>query len=565
MAPRKSTEHLVDENVPTPAAVGDQSTMRRSGSESDFSVAGDANSRQYRVRKSSLIGMIDWTHVIGTQAPYLLFFGVVVLLAQILHQVLMDLGATTQQLSWETVSAVALALKELFIKLYASLFQNHHFFQLFSPAVKTTALALFVGAWMIRMDSPIYLLSFATFKAPDSWKLTHDEVVEVMRRQRCFTDESLAFLRRILERSGTGQATAWPPGIVQSLQDDENGDPVKSDSSMEASRKEAETVIFDVVEQALRKANVKPKEIDVLVINCSLFSPTPSLCAMVMSHFNMRPDVATYNLSGMGCSASLISIDLAKQLLGRHKYGKALVVSTEILTPNFYHGNDRGFLIQNTLFRCGGAAMVLSNNRWDGRRAWYKLLHTVRVQGAGQDAYNCVYETEDANGERGVRLSKDIVKVAGKTMEKNMTTLGPLVLPITEQAKVVVSIASRYIIKALSKTLTANGAESWAMKLPRVKPYVPDFKRGIDHFCVHAGGRAVIDGIEKNMKLENYHSEGSRMALLNYGNTSSSSIWYELEYIQDQQKSNPMKKGDRVMQVAFGSGFKCTSGVWLKL
>ena len=209
--------------------------------------------------------------------------------------------------------------------------------------------------------------------------------------------------------------------------------------------------------------------------------------------------------------------------------------------------------------------MVLSNNRWDGRRALYKLLHTVRVQGTSQEAYDCVYETEDANGQRGVRLSKDIVKVAGKTMEKNMTTLGPLVLPLTEQAKVAVNVVARYGLKYLSKFLVANGGENLAMKIPRVSPFVPDFKRGIDHFCIHAGGRAVIDGIEKNMKLADYHSEGSRMALLNYGNTSSSSIWYELEYIQDQQKSNPMKKGDRVLQVAFGSGFKCTSAVWLKL
>jgi 3-hydroxy-3-methylglutaryl CoA synthase len=72
-------------------------------------------------------------------------------------------------------------------------------------------------------------------------------------------------------------------------------------------------------------------------------------------------------------------------------------------------------------------------------------------------------------------------------------------------------------------------------------------------------------GIEKNMKLEEFHTEPSRMALMNYGNTSSSSIWYELEYIHEHQRSNPIKKGDRIMQVAFGSGFKCTSGVWLKL
>jgi predicted naringenin-chalcone synthase len=143
--------------------------------------------------------------------------------------------------------------------------------------------------------------------------------------------------------------------------------------------------------------------------------------------------------------------------------------------------------------------------------------------------------------------------------------LGPSVLPLTEQASVVVSIVARFLLKFVAKTLKNYGKEDLAMKLPVVKPYVPDFKRGIDHFCIHAGGRAVIDGIEKNMKLELFHTEPSRMTLLNHGNTSSSSIWYELEYIQEQQKSNPLKKGDRILQVAFGSGFKCTSGVWLKL
>jgi len=403
-------------------------------------------------------------------------------------------------------------------------------------------------------------MAFSTFKAPDSWKVTHEQIIEMMRRKKCFTEGSLDFMQRILERSGTGPATAWPPGIVQSLHREDG----KADQSIDASRKEAETVIFDVVEQALKKANVKPKEIDILVINCSLFSPTPSLCAMVVSHFGMRDDVATYNLSGMGCSASLISIDLAKRLLGK-RLGKALVVSTEIITPNLYHGNDRGFLIQNTLFRCGGAAIVLSNNWLDGRRAWYKLLHTVRVQGSGQTAYECVYEGEDADGQRGVRLSKDIVKVAGKTMEKNLTMLGPQVLPISEQAKVVWSVIFRFMMKSLVKFLLKHGAEDLAAKIPISKPYVPDFKRCIDHFCIHAGGRAVIDGIEKNMQLQDYHTEPSRDTLYNYGNTSSSSIWYELEYIQEHQKTNPLKKGHRIMQVAFGSGFKCTSGVWLKL
>lgn len=556
-------------------ATGNEGTtaMRRVSSESDFSEAENGprkDYRDYRVRKSSLIGMINWTHVCRVYLPQIYIFGLLFLVAQIIHKIVTDLSqnvshtaeSSTLTFKLETILAVLAGVCNIFFQLTQDVMHTIHGDEdtLLSPAVKTTIIILVIVFWMVVTDNPIYLLSLSTFKAPDSWKVSHEQIIEMMRRQKCFTDESLSFMARMLSRSGTGQATAWPPGIVQCLEDKE------TDKTIEGSRKEAEAVIFDIVDSALKKACVDPSEIDILVINCSLFSPTPSLCAMVISKFGMRSDIQSFNLGGMGCGASLISVDLAKNLLQRRTFGgKALVVSTEVITPNLYHGNERGFLLQNILFRCGGAAMVLSNKWSDGRRALYKLLHLVRVQGTNEDSYNCVYETQDPTGERGVRLSKEIVKVAGKCMEKNMTTIGPYVLPLSEQIQVVIALMGRYTVKSVGKLLKACGKEKWAMKLPIVKHYVPDFKRGIDHFCIHAGGRAVIDGIEKNMKLELFHTEPSRMALLNYGNTSSSSIWYELEYIQDQQKTNPLRKGHRIMQVAFGSGFKCTSGVWLKL
>jgi len=551
MAPEQRTTH-----------VDTQAELRRVDSETDMSVMseGDFDPNTYKVRRSRLIGMVNWTHVVVTHAPQILAFGIVVLIAQLINQVVMDLSSKVEhqaspgdlEFSLETIVAVLEETKNLLINIYKSIAESHGLV-LLSPEVKTTAIVLIIGGWLMRMDNPCYLLAFANFHAPDDWRVSHDQIIQMMKNQECFTDKSIDFMTKILANSATGQATAWPPGMTQSLKGK------KADRSIEASRKEAEAVIFTIVEDALKKAKVTAKEIDVLVINCSLFSPTPSLCAMVISKFGMRSDIASYNLSGMGCGASLISVGLAKDLLQRRNFGgKALVVSTEIITPNLYHGNDRGFLIQNTLFRCGGAAMVLSNKWTDGRKAWYKLLNTVRVQGNDLVSYNAVYETQCDDGERGVRLSKDIVKVAGKCMEKNMTMLGPYVLPLTEQIRVVLSLMKKHGFKALKKSGIAKN-------LPPVKVYVPDFKRGIDHFCIHAGGRAVIDGIEKNMKLEVYHTEPSRMALMNYGNTSSSSIWYELEYIQEHQRSNPLKKGDRIMQVAFGSGFKCTSGVWLKL
>ena len=40
-----------------------------------------------------------------------------------------------------------------------------------------------------------------------------------------------------------------------------------------------------------------------LVVNCSLFNPTPSLSAMIINKFKMRSNIISYNLSGMGCSS----------------------------------------------------------------------------------------------------------------------------------------------------------------------------------------------------------------------------------------------------------------------
>jgi len=532
--------------------------------QSDASIASTdsefPNYRNYKVRKSALIGMINWTHVFTTYIPYLTIIGIGVLAALIFNQVLADLVSNHESynnnnnnnnnpnvnpFSPSTILAVLTSVQALITQQINSIL-NLRKENLFSPEVEVTFLALIIMGIIVKMDNPTYLLSFATFKAPQEWKVSHEQIIQMMKCQDCFTQESLDFMKRLLVRSGTGQSTAWPPGIVQCL----HGKP--TDRSIQGSRTEAETIIFNIVENAMKKANVTPEEIDVLVINCSLFSPTPSLCAAVITKFKMRSDILSYNLSGMGCGASLLALDLAKNMLHRRRFGgKSLVVSTEIITPNLYKGNERAFLLQNTLFRCGGSAMVLSNKWLDGSKAWFKLLHCVRVQNNTQDGYECVFECEDSAGERGVRLSKEIVKVAGKTMEKNLTTLGPLVLPWSEQAKVAYSIVAKVVMKKVFGK--------------RVTVYVPDFKRGVDHFCIHAGGRAVIDGIEKNMKLEKFHTEPSRMALLNFGNTSSSSIWYEMEYIMDEQKSNPLRKGDRIMQVAFGSGFKCTSGVWLRL
>lgn len=46
---------------------------------------------------------------------------------------------------------------------------------------------------------------------------------------------------------------------------------------MESARQEANMVLFSSVEEVLKATGTKPQAVDILIVNCSLFNPTPSL------------------------------------------------------------------------------------------------------------------------------------------------------------------------------------------------------------------------------------------------------------------------------------------------
>ncbi|KAK7388750.1 hypothetical protein VNO78_23577 [Psophocarpus tetragonolobus] len=408
-------------------------------------------------------------------------------------------------------------------------------YNLLSVVVCSTLLVFLSTLYFLTRPRPVYLVNFSCYKPEESRKCTKRVFIDQSRVTGSFTEENIEFQRKILERSGLGNCTYLPEAVLN----------IPPNPSMKEARKEAEAVMFGAIDELLAKTSVKPKDIGILIVNCSLFNPTPSLSAMIVNHYRLRGNIKSYNLGGMGCSAGLISIDLAKDLLQANPNSYALVISMENITLNWYFGNDRSKLVSNCLFRMGGAAVLLSNKSSDRRRSKYQLVTTVRThKGADDKCFSCVTQEEDANGKIGVTLSKDLMAVAGDALKTNITTLGPLVLPTSEQLLFFATLVAKKLFKM------------------KIKPYIPDFKLAFEHFCIHAGGRAVLDELEKNLQLSPWHMEPSRMTLYRFGNTSSSSLWYELAYTEAKGR---IKKGDRTWQIAFGSGFKCNSAVWKAL
>ncbi|GAB4843297.1 3-ketoacyl-CoA synthase 11 [Ancistrocladus abbreviatus] len=435
-------------------------------------------------------------------------------------------------------------LPALFISsAHLSVFSLQDFIQLWDllrynlvTVVPCSCLLVFLATfYFMTRPRKVYLVNFACYKPEPARKTSKELFMNRTISAGTFSEENIEFQKKIVDRSGLGQETYFPEAVIR----------VPPNPCMEEARKEAKMVMFGAIDELLAKTGVKAKDIGILVVNCSLFNPTPSLSAMIVNHYKLRVNIVSLNLGGMGCSAGLISIDLAKDLLQVHPNSYALVVSTENITLNWYWGNDRSMLLSNCLFRMGGAAILLSSKSSDRRRSKYQLIRTVRThKGANDKSYGCVFQREGTDGKIGVSLSKDLMAVAGEALKTNITTLGPLVLPLSEQLLFFVTLIARKVLNM------------------KIKPYIPDFKMAFEHFCIHAGGRGVLDELEKNLELSDWHMEPSRMTLYRFGNTSSSSLWYELAYTEGKGR---MRKGDRIWQIAFGSGFKCNSAVWKAL
>lgn len=239
-------------------------------------------------------------------------------------------------------------------------------------------------------------------------------------------------------------------------------------------------------------------------------------------------------------SASLISVGLAKNLLQITPYASyALVVSTESTSNLIYQGRKREMHLATVLFRMGGAAALVSNSR---NKARFRLKHLLRkITSTRENAYQSVMLDEDEEGYLGLKLTKDLIAVSGDALKASIRSIAPLILPPSETL--------RFLLSCISKKLLSS----------KVQLYVPNFCTAIEHFCVHPGGPAVIDAVQDNLHLSDNHAEPSRMTLHRFGNTSSSSLWYELAYIEAKGR---MHKCDRVFMIAFGSGYKCNIAVW---
>ncbi|CAL1374402.1 unnamed protein product [Linum trigynum] len=390
-----------------------------------------------------------------------------------------------------------------------------------------------------RAHSCCYMLHYECYKGTEDRMLNTETCAKIVMRNKNLGLQEYRFLLQTIVSSGLGEETYGPRNVLEGRE----ATPVLTDSLSEF-----DDIAFDTLDALFAKTKISPTDIDILVVNVSLFSPEPSLTSRVVNRYKMREDIKTFNISGMGCSASIVAIDLVQQLFKSHSKALAIVVSTESIAPNWYCGKERSMILSNCLFRSGGCSMLLTNNGSLKGKAVMKLNQLVRTHlGANDEAYNCCIQMEDKLGHEGFLLTKGLTKAAAIAFKLNLRVLVPKILPLKDLLRYVLHTYRRKKAKGgVAPSLEAAGEGL-------------NMKAGIQHFCIHPGGRSVIDGVGKSLGLNDYDLEPSRMALHRFGNTSAGGLWYVLGYMEAKKR---LKRGDRIFMIGFGAGFKCNNCVW---
>ncbi|KAK8514920.1 hypothetical protein V6N12_001085 [Hibiscus sabdariffa] len=317
-----------------------------------------------------------------------------------------------------------------------------------------------------------YIVDYECYKAPHDMKLDTETCGNLVLRNKNLGIQQYEFLLQAIVNAGIGEETYGPRNVIVGTEESSN---------LKDAFSEMDDIVFGTLDNLFSKTGVPPSEIDVLIVTISTIISAPSIPARVINRYKMRDDIKVFNLSGMGCSASVIAIDLVNHLFRTHKNSFAIVEVVQLLT----------------------------NKISLKHRAILKLNHSVRTHaGSNDEAYKSCIGVEDEQGNRGFFLSKNLLKAAGKAVATNLGVVVPKMLPLKELI--------RYSMGG-------------------------DRRHG------------------KKLRANEYDLEPTRMALHRFGNTSAAGLWYVLSYMEAKKR---LKKGDRILMISLGSGFKCNSCAW---
>ena len=271
----------------------------------------------------------------------------------------------------------------------------------------------------------------------------------------------------------------------------------------------------DAARRALAAAGLAAQQIDAVVVSTCTGSLCPGLSGHVVERLGLRHDVMALDLVGQGCGAALPNMELGWTLLGSGRCAQVLSVCVEVSSAAMYLDNDPGVLISACLFGDGAGAAVLSRS----------------ADTAGSAG------TAGSSGATGRRIewtdSASLIEPAQRDALKFEQRQGLLRNVLTRAVPV---LAADFAQQVQNTVLARAGVDS----------------RDIQAWILHAGGRDVLQAVQRRFDLPPEALRYSAAMLREYGNLSSAFVYFVLQAaLADQAPPGWWWLS------AFGAGFAC--------
>jgi len=269
------------------------------------------------------------------------------------------------------------------------------------------------------------------------------------------------------------------------------------DKRMEIYEQESLKLSVEAIHNCLKQL-LEPKQVTHLItVSCTGMS-APGLDLQLVEELKLNPSIFRTSVNFMGCYAAIHALKLAQLIVNSHDTAKVIVVCTELCTLHFQKEYTTDNVSSSLLFSDGCAAALITNGEEKSGFKLKSFYSEIESKGKGDMSWKL--------SSKGFLMSlssyvADIIKADIAKMVNNATA---------------------------TSQLTFND---------------------ITHWCIHPGGRKILESVEQALSLDKEQLESSYDILANYGNMSSPTILFVMKQLMEKATI-----GEHLFGCAFGPG-----------
>ena len=331
------------------------------------------------------------------------------------------------------------------------------------------------------------------------------DLLQFMQGVYALTETDNRKLRFLYAKSGIAQRYSVIPDYSRPIQDwkfypqTEGLEPFPSlEQRMALYNKQAPILSVKAARDSLHGVLHHSQITHLITVSCTGMT-APGLDLHVMESLGLNKNISRTSVNFMGCYAAIHALKMAHAICGSDRMAKVLIICTELCTIHFQKEATMDNMASSLLFGDGSAAVIVT-----------------------PDDYN-------HNGVFIDHFYSEVLTKGKNDMAWELSSTGFLMT------------LSGYVpdlIEEDFKNVADRALTNSALKI-----------EDITHWCLHPGGKRILEAICKSVQLPSHSLQDAYDVLKEHGNMSSATILFVLKKMMQKSRNIP-----RLFGAAFGPG-----------